>query len=49
MEVGLNKIVIISHIEQGIYNWPLTFERKISIQDDRFIGVEILIEVVFFF
>ena len=42
MEVGLSKIVIIPSSERGIYNWPITFERRISVQDDRFIEVEIL-------
>ena len=43
MEVGLSKIVIIPPNEREIYNWPITFENRISVQDDRLIEVEILI------
>ena len=28
MEVGLSKIVIIPSSGRGIYNWPITFERR---------------------
>ena len=43
MEVGLSKILIIPPNEREIYNWLITFEKKISVQDDRLIEVEILI------
>ena len=42
MQVGSSKIVIIPPNERGIYNWPITFERRIFVQYDRLIEVEIL-------